>query len=791
MSLAQSRYGDIEFEELQRLSLEEIEFPRVLELVAAHAMSERGRERILALSPMMDGEELGLEHARVDEMLSLVQHVDEVPLERVEDISPLLQKSRVNGAYLLAPQLLDVCDVVQSARRIRTYLSARSTEVPHLHALCSGISEYRMLEKHINDAVDRGGAVRDNATRELQNIRHEIFQTSARLRSRLNKIVSKMSDEELLQDEYLTQRDGRFVIPLKTSSKRAIPGIIHGVSASGSTVFMEPAEVFEMNNELSLLFNEEQREIVRILTTLTAEIGAVADDLELMVSVLEHLDSLHAKASYASSAGGIRPRIVEEHECELHKVFHPILLHSNGRERVVPLSIRFDERQRGHLISGPNAGGKSVALKSIGLNIAMALSGIFPLGDCLCSPRHILVAIGDHQSIESNLSTFSSQILRLRQILSHSAYDSLILVDEICSGTDPTEGSALAAGILDSFIEQRAFFVVTTHQSSLKSYALSHQHIANASLEFDLDKLVPTYAFLNGVPGNSYAFELANSVNLPHTVLERAKSYLGDRHGELEQSIIALQRYKQEAEDLRRKTYIELSEAEKKRKEYEAKFSDFKAKYQKLMIAAQQEASEVLRTAKSTVEKALREAREQQRSPKEIHSDLEKLRSEIAHNVEHLLPRDRNQHGQKFSAGDHVSMRNSEQRGVIQVIEDHKAVVEFNGITFRVDLDELKRTAAPAEKQRRSASAAPLKLDASMTADVRGMRAGEAIMNVDTALNNALLANLPYLNIIHGKGTGALRQAIHEFLKEQHHIKSFRLGELGEGDAGVTIVELT
>ncbi len=780
-----------EYQELLKVSLEEIEFSRVLEIIAARAMSARGHDRVLASLPNMNIDELQREHACVDEMLRLLQHVDDVPLEHVEDISGLLQKSMVSGAYLLAPQMLEVCDVLHSARRIRAFLHARAQDVPALDELCAGVQEHRLLEKHINEAIDRSGVVRDNATRELQSIRHEIFQTSARLRSRLNKILSKLSDDELLQDEYLTQRDGRFVIPLKTSNKRAIPGIIHGVSATGSTVFMEPAEVFEMNNELSLLFNAEQREVVRILTTLTAEIGAIAPDLIHMVEVLEHLDAIHAKAAYANDNGGIRPRIVEEHECELHSVYHPILVHTTGRKHVIPLSIRFDERQRGHLISGPNAGGKSVALKSIGLNIAMALSGIFPLGECLTSPRQILVAIGDHQSIESNLSTFSSQILRLRQILSHSAHDSLILVDEICSGTDPTEGSALAAGILDSFIEQRAFFVVTTHQSSLKSYALSHEHIANASLEFDMDRLVPTYRFLAGVPGNSYAFELAHSVNLPQTVLDRARAYLGDRHGELEQSIVALQRFKQEAEQFHTQARVALHDAEKTKQDYERRFTEFKAKYQKLMAAANNEAADLVKNAKASIEKAVRDAREQSRPTKEIHADIEKLRGEIAQNIEHLIPKDRDAHGQKFSVGDSVSMKNSEQQGVIQSIEDHKALVEFNGIHFRVDLNELRRVKVQKPATTRTSGTSILKLDASSTVDVRGMRAGEAMMNVDTALNNAVLSNLPYLNIIHGKGTGALRQAVHEFLREQHTVKSFRLGELGEGDSGVTIVELS
>ncbi len=497
------------FRDLQLVSLEEIEFPKLLDIVASYALTSRGQEQILSLEPSLDVESLQSEHELIDEMLRVLFKNEDLPLEHIEDVSALLSKSQISGAALSAPQILEITDVLSAARRLRLFINQRSEELPHLSSLAQRLVENRMLEKHINEAIDRGGVVRDNASRELQTIRHEIQATAARLRSRLNKIASRLGEEDMLQDEYITQRDGRFVIPLKTNNKRILPGIIHGVSASGSTVFMEPAEVFEMNNELSLLHNDEQREVLRILTMLTAEIGSVASELMSSLETLTRFDSIHARARYALAVGGRKPRILEEGECELVKVYHPLLKHGADSRTIIPLSIRFDKEQRGHLISGPNAGGKSVALKSIGLNLAMALAGIFPLGDCVTSPRKILVAIGDHQSIESNLSTFSSLILRLKEILSFCAADSLVLVDEICSGTDPTEGSALAAGILDSLRERHAYFVVTTHQSSLKSYALSHPHITNDSLEFDAEKLAPTYNFLQGVPGNSYAFELA------------------------------------------------------------------------------------------------------------------------------------------------------------------------------------------------------------------------------------------------------------------------------------------
>ncbi|MFM8439321.1 MAG: endonuclease MutS2, partial [Candidatus Kapaibacterium sp.] len=482
------------------------------------------------------------------DMLGLIRSAETVPLEYTEDITPYVSKAQIPGAALSAPQIGDVLDVLQTTRRCRSYLVTRSETVPTLASMVDAITEHRILEKHIGDAIDETGLVRDTATRELRDIRQEIVRTSARLRQKLTKLLSKLGDEDVLQDEYVTQRDGRFVVPLKTSNKRALPGIIHGVSQSGSTVFLEPADVFELNNELSLLQNAEQREILRILTMLTAEIGSAAAEIRMNQEVLTHLDVVHAKARYADAYGGIEPVIVDDGECEVRNVVHPLLVTGMPRSRVVPLSVRFDAKTHGYLVSGPNAGGKSVALKSIGLNIAMAVSGIFPLGECTTRICSFLVSIGDHQSIESNLSTFSSQILRLKHILDAADRGSLILVDEICSGTDPAEGSALACGIIDEFLSKGAQFIVTTHQSSLKSYALQREGIANASMEFDSAKLVPTYRFLPGIPGNSYAFELARSVRLSPSVLDTAMEYLGDKHGNLEKSIAKLQDFVRETE---------------------------------------------------------------------------------------------------------------------------------------------------------------------------------------------------------------------------------------------------
>ncbi|MFC2132119.1 endonuclease MutS2, partial [Bacteroidota bacterium] len=575
--------------DLLKKSLGELEFDLVLEHISKKCYSEPGKELIRKSRPNSDIYWLKKEHQLIDEIISLITEDDPLPFEGYADIRPQLNKSLVQNAVLSTTELLSVAESIRSGRLIKSYFESREEKYPALFEETEYIFANRLLEKHINEAIDDTGEVRDNATKELSRIRRDIHNKSNYLRHRLNKIVRKVSDEDMLQEEFVSLREGRFVIPVKSEHKRHITGIIHGVSQTGATVFLEPSEIIELNNELSLLLNEEKREIYRILSNLTAELGTEAHEFLRTIDIIAHIDSVLAKANYALDFGGIKPKILDRNEIYLNKIRHPLLVHSKGMKKVVPLSVEFSDNKRGHLISGPNAGGKTVSLKSIGLNIAMALSGIFPLGECHTNYRMIYTSIGDHQSIEHDLSTFSSQIIKLKDILSASDPQSLVLIDEIGSGTDPQEGSALSAGILDTLIELNSFFVATTHNSALKSYALSRDVLRNASLEFDEEKLQPTYKFLEGVPGNSYAFQLSKNLGLTDLVLERAKKYLGTKQSELEDSIALLHKYKSEAEKYLVEARKEKAKAEESRKKFEEKFTQIKQKRQELINKAQEE----------------------------------------------------------------------------------------------------------------------------------------------------------------------------------------------------------
>lgn len=777
-------------DDLRTAALDELDVAKVCAHVATYAQSSLGADRLRSLQQFTDANALRQELQRTQEVVDVMAAGDEIPFDRLADVSALLRKTRIAGAFLSAPEMLNVLEAMQTSRAIRRFFAERAERTPALAAFVRDLVDDRVLEKHITDAIDDTGTVRDNASRELQSIRREIHELSARLRTRLQRILKKFGDEELLTDEFITQRDGRFVLPLRVENKRSVEGIIHGVSQTGSTVFMEPAETYEMNNELSLLANAELREIARILTVLTAEVGSVSHSIEEAVDVLTSLDMCMAKARHAMKYGGICPTISDDEEIELTRVYHPLLKQQavTSKIDVIPLSVSFDATTRGILISGPNAGGKTVAMKTIGCSIAMALSGLFPLGMVTTGMCRLFSAIGDHQSIDSNLSTFSSQIIRLRDILSYCGSDALVMIDEICAGTDPAEGGALAAGILDSLVERKTFFVVTTHQSSLKQYALTRPSIRNASLAFDDVQLQPTFQFLSGVPGNSYAFVLAQNVGLPEVVISRARTYLGDRHDELEQSIAAMQRFRTEAEAHNAMAREQAAKAERIKADYEERLTQFKKKRSELVESAREEAREILRKAQALIENSVREVREQQRAAQDVKKDFERERDVLTKSEIEPTPAKGTPKG-SIVIGSSVVLRGTSTAGTVMEIDAKgaSALVEVNGIKFRFPLAQLDLSAQkPVVKRDDSVI---MKFDAHTSLDLRGMRADEGLNALESFLNDGILAGLSSGTIIHGKGTGALRKVVQEYLHEHPQITSFRLGTIQEGGDGVTIVE--
>nr|MBP7214433.1 hypothetical protein [Candidatus Kapabacteria bacterium] len=491
--------------ELKEIALRELEFSQVLEIISKYAYSELGKNLILKSDLYEDIAALTDELHTTEEFRRLSLRGEYPPLDGLSNIYNYIYKSQIENAVLNTGEIIAILDTCRVSRLVRSFFKNKEDDYPLLFKKSSELFENKLLEKHITETIDDTGNVRDTASRELFRIRQSIIEKSTHLRNRLKRILKKVSEDEYSREEFITIRDGRFVIPIKAESKRQIPGIIHGISQTGSTAFLEPTEIIELNNDLSLLENEEKREIYKILSNLTGEVRDNSQEILKSLDILSHFDAQIAKARWSLDYGGMEPKIVEDNYIYLKNIKHPLLAQAKGLQNVVPLSIEFTSQKRGYLISGPNAGGKTVALKTIGINLALAMSGIFPLGECTTNLRKIYTAIGDNQSIQNDLSTFSAQITRIRDIIANSFADSLILIDEICSGTDPAEGSALASGILETFVEMNVFFLATTHQSTLKTYALSVPEIENASLEFDEKHFRPTYRFQVGIPGNSFA----------------------------------------------------------------------------------------------------------------------------------------------------------------------------------------------------------------------------------------------------------------------------------------------
>jgi DNA mismatch repair protein MutS2 len=797
--------------ELTNLSLQELEFYKVLDIIAKYANSDLGK-RIIANSKFFnDSKLLSEELDLIQEVRNLLMKGDSFPFGNLKDVYSIIYKSQIEKAALSPIELYQILELLRISKEMKSFLRSRSEDVQNLFLRSDLLIENKLLEKHIDEAIDITGMVKDNASRELTRIRREIIDKSAQLRNRLNKLLKKYTDEEFAREDFVSIRDGRFVIPIKVENKRTISGIIHGASQTGSTVFVEPSEIVELNNELSLLENEEKREIYKILLNLTAEIRQYAKDLIKSLDILGYFDSIYAKAVFSIEFDGMKPKIVNENYLYLKNSKHPLLVASKGLKNVVPLSVELTSEKRGILISGPNAGGKTIALKTIGINLALAMTGNFPIGECITNIRAIYTYIGDNQSIQNDLSTFSAQILRLQKIISASFSETLVLVDEIGSGTDPVEGSAIASGILETFAEMNLFFLATTHQSSLKTFALNRDEIQNASLEFDERNLKPTYKFQVGIPGNSYAFSLSKSIGLSDLVLKRARKYLDNKQQELEKGIKLLQFYQKKSLQALNEAQKERAKAKKISDEFEQKYSDFKKRKSELLIEARKEASKIFENSNALIEKTIKEIREEKKQFAEIKKEFAQQKQNLIETIDV----DEKESNSNISSNKAEQIKNipttsenidlkigqfvqySENQSIGKIVELDKqkkiAIIEINGIKFKIKnklLTIVNNYTTKEEIKSNKAFTDNIKFDVQTRLDIRGERVEVALRKVDEFISNAILSNATLLTIIHGKGTGALREAIQSMLNHHQSIKSYRDGDLIEGGSGVTIIEL-
>lgn len=785
-----------------------LEFDKIVAHLKQFALSPMGRELCDRLPYFT---EIPAMEQALDETLELreaLEHDDPFPLSDVHDLREAFRNAEVKGNYLSPESLVRVAQTLRTGARVRGYLKERQDNYPRLWKHAEELSDQRDLVRETNRAIDfETFEVKDSASPKLKAIRREIVQTEAKCRRVVEELFKKYSKQGLLQEDVITLREGRLVLPVKLGSKSSIPGLVHGHSASGSTLFVEPFEAVELNNHVSRLRGEETQEIERILRELTSQIRQRLPELQGDLTVLAALDFIHAKARFALELGCERPRVTPQRVVEIIQGRHPLLmLREGGSERVVPLDLKIGDGFRILVVTGPNTGGKTVALKTVGLLTLMTHSG-------LLIPAHpdstigafdtIFTDIGDLQSIEQDLSTYSSHIKRLREVLERADAASLVLIDELGAGTDPEEGAALATAILERLKSMGCATLVTTHLGALKVFAHEAEGVENGSMEFDVQTLQPRYRFRPGMPGSSYALEIAQRLGIPDEVLHRARVWMGTAKGNMEKLLLEVQEKMQEYTQLKNELEVEKARLDGLMKLYRERAEAIKKEERTLKEKALHDAQEIVRQANAAVEQAIREIREAQASREAIAAARRKLeaqRTKIAEELQNIdvpetQPEDRPPPEPRVGLRVVWKPHNSEGTIVGEADASGKVLLQIGNFKFRVPVEELYEASGEADAPDKRRGQVRVQVDAKSDTlpeiDVRGRRLDEAVSEVDKFLDDAVLAGWREVRIIHGKGTGALRKGISDFLQDHPRVKNKRFGAWNEGDVGVTMVELS
>lgn len=776
-------------------TLSKLEFGRIRELVASYAFSSLGREKIIALEPSGDADEVEARLKRASEMLELLRTGEPPPLEGIRDIRSSLHRCSLEGSVLQPDELRAVREVLGIIYKVRRHIKAMREKYPSLFLLSEGLSPQPELERTIDEAVDPEGRVKDSASPELRRVRRALAAKREALRDEIERLLASLPDS-VVQERIVTIRNGRYVIPIKSGGMGRVQGVVHDQSASGATLFVEPLATLPLQNEVRRLELEEGREEERVLAGLTDMVREVLPELRSSLEVLGELDALYALASYGLNFGAHVPKVNREGITVLISARHPILLERyrrTGRE-VVPLDLKFGGDVRLLLITGPNAGGKTVVLKALGLLTLMAQAGL-PIP---ASPdteiavyNKIFADIGDEQSLEGDISTFAAHVTRWARICSEAGEDTLVLLDELGTSTDPDQGAALAMALLDHLLEKGTKVVATTHLGRLKLYAHSRKDALNASMEFDRERLTPTFRLKVGLPGSSYAYEISERLGLPEDVVSKAKVYSGGEEVRAEELIEELEELRKRHEDEVKRLEVLRREGERLKADYEGRLRKVKEEAREIKRRALVEAEGILRRANSVVERTVEELRAQAASRRAVRwarEEVKRARRKVEEELKALSSEP--SEDWDVEVGDSV-VTPFGGRGIVVGLEDSsgRVLVQVGGARIRLPRSQLKRAGSPPPEQPYGIPKV-FPSEVSTEVDLRGMTYDEAVDVVDKYIDNAILANLDCLVLIHGKGTGALRRKLREYLKEHPRVRSFRPGNWGEGGDGVTVVEI-
>jgi len=782
---------------MQERILKVLEFHKVREQLLEHVSSSLGKRKAEELVPSTDFDEVVRWQEETDEAAKVLRIKGNVPLGGIFDIRPHVKRSVIGG--MLSPhELIQTASTIHASRQIKRFLEDFANdhaEIPILISYADQMAVLADLEMMIKNAIDDNGEVLDSASVALRGIRSGLRTKEARVRERLESMIRSSNAQKMLSDAIITIRNDRFVIPVKQEYKGHYGGIIHDQSASGQTLFIEPQSIVLLNNELQELRVKEKQEIEKILIELSARVAENAEELSIIVDSLAQIDFMFAKARYSKQIKGSKPEVNNEGRIALFKARHPLI----PMDAVVANDIALGKDYTTIVITGPNTGGKTVTLKTVGLSVLMAQAGLqIPAldGSQTAVFDAVYADIGDEQSIEQSLSTFSSHMVNIVDILKNLQYNSLVLFDELGAGTDPQEGAALAISILDEVYKRGARAIATTHYPELKAYGYNRDGVINASVEFDVDTLSPTYKLLIGVPGRSNAFEISRRLGLNEDVINTAKSYISADSNQVENMIASLEESKKQAEAEHEEAKDFLKSAEMLHKDLQKQMMEFYEYKDELQQKAADQASDIIERAKAEAEKIIRDLRnmriEKAAEVKE-HELIEarKRLEEAAPKFKKPKSSSVKKEKRTFQPGDEVKVLSFDQKGhLIEKTSNDEWLVQIGILKMKAAEKDLEFIKSPKPVETKPIATVKGKdFHVSLELDLRGERYENALLRVEKYLDDALLAGYPRVSIIHGKGTGALRQGVQEFLKNHRRVKKYRFGEAGEGGLGVTVVE--
>ncbi len=779
-------------------SLSVLEYGKVVSILEGLCITKFGIGVTGQLKPGYDTDEMTRRMDEISQMKDIIRFGEAFPLYRLEDSTDVIKKSKTEGIFLEPLDFLKILELIEVSKELNGYAKEKRDDFPLIDKYLTGLHPFPEIRKAIIKTIDRDGSILDSASPKLKELRRKSSDLRRRILNKLEQILAGRSKQKGWQDDTVTQRDGRYVIPIVSGQFKQDSGIIHDRSQSGATLFIEPNETVEMNNRLNLMLQEERLEIDRILRALTAQVAEAADRMLVNCEIIGQLDFIHAAADFAIQTQSEKPILDKNYRFNLLDARHPLLMYyAREKKDIIANDIGLDKGHIGIIITGPNTGGKTVLLKTVGLLILMAQSGLHIPADGKSHVgiyNNIFADIGDEQSIELSLSTFSSHLRQIIYAVKNAGEGSLLLFDEIGAGTDPKEGAALAESILLELSRRNIQIVVTTHYSQLKTLPMMHPEFENASFEFDRKSLNPTYRLHMGVPGASYAVEIASRLGMSKPITDEAARFLGKG----ERSLNKLTQSLENELGTLRKDKADLEERLKKARQLE---EYYKAQLDKLEREVDEskkrqlaEIESLLNDTRVELERQVREIRESsasEESVKRAHKNLKDMRERLSHLKKKETPHRSGKYEPEI--GDRVKITHLGHEGeVVEISGDDRAKVQVGNVTMTVEKDSLApATVVSRTEKNASQRVAPLNVEnIEPELHLRGMTAEEAFEAMDRYLDKAVMNGMRQVYIIHGKGTGALRKAVAEYLRGHKAVDSFRLGNWNEGGAGVTIVQL-